>query len=33
VTATAIKRSIAFQIEREMSAQNISKSEMAQRKT
>lgn len=31
VTATAIKRAIAFQIEHEMSAQNISKSEMARR--
>jgi antitoxin HicB len=31
VTATAIKRTIAFQIEHEMVAQNISKSEMARR--
>jgi antitoxin HicB len=31
VTATAIKRTIAFQIENEMVTQNISKSEMARR--
>ena len=31
VTATAIKRTIALQIEHEMSVQNISKSEMARR--
>lgn len=31
VTATAIKRTIALQIEHEMTAQNISKSEMARR--
>jgi antitoxin HicB len=31
VTATAIKRTIAFQIGHEMIAQNISKSEMARR--
>lgn len=31
VTATAIKRTLALQIEREMQAQNISKSEMARR--
>lgn len=31
VVATAIKRTIALQIEQEMSAQNISKSEMARR--
>ena len=31
VTATAIKRTIALQIEQEMAAQNISKSEMARR--
>lgn len=31
VTATAIKRTIALQIAHEMSAQNISKSEMARR--
>jgi len=31
VTATAIKRTIALQIEHEMAAQNISKSEMARR--
>lgn len=31
VTATAIKRTLALQIEREMAAQNISKSEMARR--
>jgi predicted XRE-type DNA-binding protein len=31
VTATAIKRTLALQIEREMTAQNISKSEMARR--
>jgi antitoxin HicB len=31
VTATAIKRTLALQIEHEMVAQNISKSEMARR--
>lgn len=31
VTATAIKRTIALQIQHEMTAQNISKSEMARR--
>lgn len=31
VTATAIKRTLALQIEQEMAAQNISKSEMARR--
>lgn len=31
VTATAIKRTLALQIEHEMAAQNISKSEMARR--
>jgi len=31
VTATAIKRTLALEIEREMEAQNISKSEMARR--
>ena len=31
VTATAIKRTLALQIEHEMFAQNISKSEMARR--
>ena len=31
VTATAIKRTLAMQIEHEMTAQNISKSEMARR--
>ena len=31
VKATAIKRTLALQIEREMTAQNISKSEMARR--
>jgi predicted XRE-type DNA-binding protein len=31
VTATAIKRTLALQIEQEMVAQNISKSEMARR--
>jgi hypothetical protein len=31
VTATAIKRAIAVQIQHEMTAQNISKSEMARR--
>ena len=31
VTATAIKRTIALQIEHEMAVQNISKSEMARR--
>lgn len=31
VTATAIKRTIALQIQHEMAAQNISKSEMARR--
>jgi predicted XRE-type DNA-binding protein len=31
VTATAIKRTIALQIEHEMASQNISKSEMARR--
>ena len=31
VTATAIKRTLALQIEHEMTAQNISKSEMARR--
>lgn len=31
VTATAIKRTLAIQIEHEMAAQNISKSEMARR--
>ncbi len=31
VTATALKRTLALQIEHEMAAQNISKSEMARR--
>ncbi len=31
VTATAIKRTLAFEIEHEMEVQNISKSEMARR--
>ena len=31
VTSTAIKRTLALQIEQEMAAQNISKSEMARR--
>lgn len=31
VTATAIKRTLALQIEHEMAAQNISKAEMARR--
>lgn len=31
VTATAIKRTLALQIEHEMAAQNISKSELARR--
>ena len=31
ITATAIKRTIAMQIENEMSSQNISKAEMARR--
>ena len=31
VTATAIKRTLALQIEHEMASQNISKSEMARR--
>lgn len=31
VTATALKRALALQIEHEMAAQNISKSEMARR--
>jgi len=31
VTATAIKRALVLQIEREMAAQNVSKSEMARR--
>ena len=31
ITATAIKRTIALQIENEMSSQNISKAEMARR--
>jgi antitoxin HicB len=31
ITATAIKRTLALQIEHEMAAQNISKSEMARR--
>ena len=31
ITATAIKRTVALQIENEMSSQNISKAEMARR--